>query len=90
MMVGARAAYCSILRAVVPCGSARNSTSQGCQRVRVDELQIARAAHVRMHGVDVASGVLAAGDLRDLDAGVEGQQAQEFAARVAAAADDAD
>ncbi len=60
------------------------------QGIRVDELQIDHAAQIRMHAVDVLSGVLAAGDLRHLRVGVEVQQTQQFAARVAAAAHNAD
>ncbi len=59
------------------------------QRIGMDELQARRRAHIRVDGVDVASGIFTAGDLRDFDAGMEGQQAQEFAPGVAAAADDA-
>ena len=71
-------------------GQPKEEQIDGFQRIGMHELQPTDIAQVGMDAVHIAPRLFAAGDLGDLDMGVEVQQAQQLAAGITAAAQDAD
>ena len=58
-----------MLRATVPCGSAKNNRSHRLQSIRMNEFQAGNATHIGMYRMRVATGLFAAGNLRRLACG---------------------
>ena len=71
-------------------GQGKDEQVAGLQLVWLDELQLGNAAQGGVHVMQRAPCLAAAADLNNFHVRVEEQQAQQLAARVAAAADNAD